>query len=147
MGFKLNVERRAAWELYVELNTRVTVQPLGPNDGLLREALTSLYSMFDVTRTVLKKAGPGVAQGQDSLGSFAMQILNDVLRPLLAEWHPALTHWESQKDAALSQLEHERAWPKAKKLRGELKRTQRTLSGYCTALAILAGVDPPKSRS
>ena len=30
-------ERRAAWELYVELATRVAVVPLGPGEGLLRE--------------------------------------------------------------------------------------------------------------
>jgi hypothetical protein len=39
-------ERRAAWSLYVELVTRIAVQPLEIDEGLLREALTSLYSLF-----------------------------------------------------------------------------------------------------
>jgi hypothetical protein len=34
-------EREAAWEMYVELVTRVTVVPLGADRGLVREALTS----------------------------------------------------------------------------------------------------------
>jgi len=36
----------AAWEMYVELVTRITVAPLAANEGLLREALTSMYSLF-----------------------------------------------------------------------------------------------------
>src|SRR6266536_2347761 len=36
-----DAERQAAWELYVELTTRIAVVPLGPNEGLLREALSS----------------------------------------------------------------------------------------------------------
>jgi hypothetical protein len=43
-------ERRAAWSLYVELVTRIAVQPLETNQGLLLEALNSLYSLFDTTR-------------------------------------------------------------------------------------------------
>jgi len=53
-------ERRAAWSLYVELVTRVAVQPLETDQGLLREALTSLYSLFGTTREILKDAGPDV---------------------------------------------------------------------------------------
>ncbi len=43
-----DTERRAAWELYVELVTRVATVPL--EYGLLREALTSLYSLFSSAR-------------------------------------------------------------------------------------------------
>ncbi len=43
-------ERLAAWEMYVELATRITVQPLTPDEGLIREALTSYYSLFATTR-------------------------------------------------------------------------------------------------
>ena len=36
---------RAAWSLYVELITRIAVQPLRQDEGLYREALNSLYSL------------------------------------------------------------------------------------------------------
>jgi hypothetical protein len=36
-------EVKAAWELYVELVTRISVVELKPGQGLLREALGSLY--------------------------------------------------------------------------------------------------------
>lgn len=42
-------QQEASWELYVELITRVSMQPLS-DDGLLREALSSLYSLFTETR-------------------------------------------------------------------------------------------------
>ena len=38
-------ERKAAWELYVELVTRIAVAGLHPNEGLLREALSEVLSI------------------------------------------------------------------------------------------------------
>src|SRR5690606_11840570 len=95
--FRASVERIAAWELYVELQTRVATQDLSESDGLLREALGSLHAIFSITRQILKAAGPGVAMGQESLGGYSMAILNRVLRPLLAKWHPALLDWEAER--------------------------------------------------
>jgi hypothetical protein len=50
-------EKDAAWELYVELITRISVVELKPDEGLLREAMASLYSLFATTRGILKKYG------------------------------------------------------------------------------------------
>ena len=44
------LQKNAAWEMYVELATRITTAKLNENDGLLREALTSLNSLFATTR-------------------------------------------------------------------------------------------------
>ena len=49
-------ERKAAWALYVELVTRITVESLQSDQGLLREALNSLYKMFEITRQILREA-------------------------------------------------------------------------------------------
>ncbi len=38
-------ERQAAWEMYVELATRITVQPLASGEGLIREAPTSYFDL------------------------------------------------------------------------------------------------------
>jgi hypothetical protein len=56
-----DAEQQAAWELYVELVTRIAVVPLHPGQGLLREALDSLYSLFPTTRDILRRHGPRVA--------------------------------------------------------------------------------------
>lgn len=69
-------ERQAAWEMYVELATRVTVVELPGDRGLVREALTSYYSLFATTREILRKYGPDVARpkrdSEISLGQLAV---------------------------------------------------------------------------
>jgi hypothetical protein len=49
------IQQMAAWELYVELATRIAVRPFGADEGLMREALSSLYSIFGTTRDVLRQ--------------------------------------------------------------------------------------------
>lgn len=55
-------EQNAAWELYIELMTRVSVAELSPHEGLLRESLSSLYGIFTTTRQILRTHGPTVAR-------------------------------------------------------------------------------------
>ncbi|MCP6758144.1 MAG: hypothetical protein NHB32_05065 [Fischerella sp. CENA71] len=133
-------ERRAAWSLYVELVTRIAVQPLDTNEGLMREALNSLYSLFGTTRAILKEAGPDVGASHDSVGGIAIAVLNYGLRPVLAKWHPLLQTWEAQRPPHLSPKEHERNWSEEPKLRVELELLRRDLEQYADALAIIAGV-------
>jgi hypothetical protein len=139
-------ERDAAWEMYVELITRVAVVELRPGEGLLSEALTSLYALFDITRGILRKYGPQVAkpkgEGQLSFGYLSVAVLNGVLRPLLAKWHPLLADYEAHRAADVSMLEHERAWAQAEELRNELRRARQALSDYADVLAEVAGVEP-----
>ena len=82
-------EMYAAWELYVELVTRVSVVEIKVEEGTLSEALNSLYSLFETTRGILKKYGPEVAhpleKNRISFGKLAVIILNYQLRPLLAK--------------------------------------------------------------
>jgi hypothetical protein len=133
-------ERKAAWSLYVELITRIAVQPLEIDTGLVREALTSLYSLFGVTRQVLKEAGPNVGASRDSVGGIAIAVLNKGLRPFLTKWHPLLQDWEAQCPPSLSLREHERNWTEEPKLRSELKALRSDLEQYANALAVIAGV-------
>ena len=137
-------ERDAAWEMYVELITRISVAELKPGEGLLREALSSLYTLFDTTRKILRKYGPSVAQpkGKDNLsfGYLAVAILNVVLRPVLAKWHPLLLDYESTKKSSVSALEHEREWDKYEELRQVLNDVRGVLIQYANLLAQVADV-------
>jgi hypothetical protein len=139
-----DVERAAAWELYVELITRISVVPLGPKQGLLREALSSLYSVFASTRDVLRRYGPDIAEpkpsGQYNFAFIAVTILNSGIRPLLARWHPELKDWEDRRPAGVSVTSHERAWPQAHALRAEIEQTRHILTDYAAALATACGV-------
>jgi hypothetical protein len=139
-----DIERAAAWELYVELITRVAVVPLDPAAGSLREALNSLHSIFATTRETLRKHGPGVAEakpsGQYNFAYLAVTILHSGLRPLLTRWHPALADWEAHRPADRSTGDHERAWPQAPTLRAELETTRQALFDYTAALATACGI-------
>jgi hypothetical protein len=143
LAFRIDVERRAAWTIYVELSTRIATRPLDPEHGLLREALSSLYGTFALVRETLKDAGPAVARGRMSLGGFSLRLLNEELAPFLAKWHPKLSDWEHQPHD-VGPAEHERNWTHASLLRQELEACRRIVVGYAESLAILAGLDEPE---
>jgi hypothetical protein len=137
-----DAERSAAWELYVEMVTRVTVVELGPHEGTLREALTSFYSLFDTTRGILRRYGPAVAPrrsaGQLSFGALAVTVLNGALRPVLARWHPLLTAYESTRPADVDPIAHEHRWERAAELRAELTQARAVLTDLAVILAEVA---------
>ncbi|MCH7662281.1 MAG: hypothetical protein IH859_00215 [Chloroflexi bacterium] len=134
-------QQYAAWELYVELTTRISVQSLAKEEGLVREALSSLYNLFNITRDILRRAGPSVAQGSDSLGPIAIDVLNLGLRPFTSKWHPELQIYESQRPENLSPKEHEDNWEMIGIAREELETLREELSIYADALAKIAGVN------
>ena len=47
----------AAWELYVEMMTRIVTQPLPTEAGDEETALDSVYSLFPATREILRRRG------------------------------------------------------------------------------------------
>lgn len=137
-------EINAAWELYIELITRISVAQLSPDEGLLREALSSLYTLFETTRNILRRYGPCVARpsgdGDISFGYLAVAILNTVLRPVLSKWHPLLLDYEHTKQGSLSSLKHEKQWDKYKELRQVLNDVRNILTEYADLLAQVAEV-------
>ena len=139
-----HAERAAAWEVYVELVTRVATVPLEPEEGLLREALSSLYSVFESTREVLRRHGPDLAEpkpdGQVNFAFLAVTILSRGIRPLLTRWHPLLADWEARRPPDVTPVAHERAWDRAPELRAELEVTRQALTRYAAALADACGV-------
>lgn len=140
-----DAQRQAAWEMYVELVTRISVQPLDPDEGLLREALSSLYTLFGETRRILRAAGPAVARPRSrqllTFGQIAVDVLNIALRPVLAKWHPLLIEHEASRGTR-SATEHERAWDKAGALRAELASLRAQLAAYADLLARACAVAP-----
>lgn len=134
-------ERKAAWSLYVELVTRITVQSLEADQGLLREALNSLHSMFAITRQILREAGSDVGISSASVGGIAIAVLNKGLRPFLSKWHPLLQTWEAQKPPTTSAKDHEKNWSLEPQMRQELLLLGKDLEQYATALAEIVGVE------
>lgn len=137
-------QRDAAWELYVELVTRIAVVELRRDEGSLREALSSLYSLFATTRDILRKYGPAVGRrsgGSDvSFGYIAITVLNYLLRPVLAKWHPLLLDYENNRDPSVSSIDHEDSWPKGDDLRQTLNNVRLEMIDYANLLANAADV-------
>jgi len=138
------IQKQAAWEMYVELATRITTAKLQKGEGLLREALSSLYSLFATTRGILKKHGPSIATplnpNDTTFGHLAIGILNKVLRPILSKWHPILLDWEQQKPLDRSVTEHESQWKFNDELRDELNQIRLQLIEYANVLGKVSGV-------
>ncbi|NEQ55521.1 MAG: hypothetical protein F6K11_36290 [Leptolyngbya sp. SIO3F4] len=135
--------RVAAWKLYVEMRTRIATQQLGEGQGLLREALTSLYKLFQITREILKEAGPDVGvSSQESVGEIGCILLNRGLRPFTEKWHPKLEVWEAKRLDNVSAKEHEDEWTDATQMRQELTELRQDLIIFADSLAKIAGVSP-----
>lgn len=134
-------QQLAAWKLYVEFVTRITVQALDDDKGLIREAFTSIYKMFDITRDVLKEGGPRIAHSKNSIGIVSIKMLNQGLRPFLTTWHPILKDYEDKRPAEVGALEHEMAWEHYTKVRAELKALQADLGVFVAGLATIASIE------
>jgi hypothetical protein len=134
-------QQRAAWSLFVELSTRISTVPLEDGEGILQEALTSLYNVFNITRQILREAGPEIAKGPNSLGAIAIDVLNKGLRPFLVKWHPLLKGYEEKKLPAVTTVDHERAWERAGDFRKELEQVRQQMVIYVDALARIAGIE------
>jgi hypothetical protein len=128
--------RVVAWKLFVEATTRVSLQPLGAEAGVLREAMTSLYLLFTNTRQTLAAAEPSIKAGDTpTVEHLAIAMLNKELRPFLATWHPRLRAWELEHPEA-----PEKDWPANAQCRQDLAGVQRNLIRYTASFGELSGV-------
>ena len=118
-------DREAAWELYVEMLTRIVTQPLSNWDGDEEKALESVYSLFPITREVLRRQGRGAI----SFTKIAVPVLNQVVRPFTAKWH---------KESLAGAFSNDE---KCGEFRKELAALQEELRKYNRMLAELANVE------
>ena len=80
----VEADQDAAWELHVELLTRIATQPLGNQVGDEQAALDSVVSLFGITREILRRHGRKTVE----FSKVAIPVLNQILRPFTAKWHP-----------------------------------------------------------
>ncbi len=118
-------EEQAAWELYVELITRITTQPLSVVEGDEETALESVAMLFPITRELLKAKG----RKAETFSKIAIVILNQKIRPFTAHWH-------KQKERGLLATNVGK-----REFRDALRQLQPILQGYAGLLATVAGVE------
>ncbi|MFJ3668539.1 hypothetical protein ACIPSE_19055 [Streptomyces sp. NPDC090106] len=137
-------ERMAAYDIQVELVTRVGVQELDSGTGSLREALTSLKSLLDFTRATLRAYGTSVtraAAGQPTVPGLCDALVNDVIGPFTTAWHPRLTAHEACRPGGTAPLDHEASWPEAAAMRTELTALREPLLHIEEQLSAISGAD------
>ena len=138
--FSINKQGRLiAWNLFIETITRISTQPLSPDEGYIKEALNSLYILFTTTRNLLKDSAPSkTSKNSDEMNveMFAVSMLNDVLRPFLSKWHPLLTQFEKDNPT-----KPEKEWEYNNLCRKELEKTRLIILNYAKGFGELAEVD------
>jgi hypothetical protein len=118
-------DKEAAWEMYIELLTRITTQSLAAEDGDEKAALDSIYSLFPITREIIKRKGRHCIE----FTKIAVVVLNQIVRPFTAKWH------KKSINGAFSD-------PKTnQEFRQELSALQQILVRYTQMLASMAEVE------
>ncbi len=120
-----NEDKAAAWELYIELLTRITTQPLSIEHGDEETALKSIHAIFPITREVIKNNGRHCQE----FTKIAIVVLNQRIRPFTAKWHNLSVNGAFSDEA------------KCKLFRKELHALQLELRLYTKMLANMAGVE------
>jgi len=118
-------DRDAAWELYIELLTRLTTQHLQPEHGDEKVALESIHALFSLTRDALKRHG----RHANEFAKIAIVVLNQLVRPFTAKWHKASLAGGFSKPE------------QSQEFRLELGKLQTQLRQYTKMLADMAGVE------
>ncbi len=120
-----DADRAAAWELYIELLTRVTTQYLAPEEGDEKTALDSVHAIFALTREILRRLGSGCGE----FAKLAIPVLNQIIRPFTAKWH-RLSLAGAFQDGS-----------RCREFRADLATLQPRLRNYTRALAGMAQVE------
>jgi len=118
-------DKIASWEMYIELLTRITTQPLPESNGDEATALASIHSLFATTRNILKEHG---RYGQE-FTKLAIIVLNQIIRPFTTKWH-SLSY-----QGVFDEFEQ------CNIFRDELQTLQVELQKYSRLLASIAGVE------
>ena len=118
-------DRDAAWELYIEMLTRIVTQPLPAESGDEKTALDSIHALFALTREILRRHGRGTIQ----FTKVAIPVLNQIVRPFTAKWH---------KQSLAGAFDDD---DKRQEFRRELASLQKELLNYNRMLAEIASVE------
>ncbi len=119
-----DADRIAAWELYIQVTTRFTVEAPA-NYKADMTALQNISELFFLTREVLTRNGPGCA----FLARIAIPMLNKNVRPFAVRWHKKIVGAaDSSEELPLE-------------FHAELFKVQSSLRSYVILLAHMVGLE------
>ncbi|MEW8403318.1 MAG: DUF2235 domain-containing protein [Candidatus Thiodiazotropha taylori] len=118
-----DADRALAWDIYVELQTRIAVQELADDEGDDTTALKSIAKLFSLSRESMRKHGVNCS----NTGSLVTAYLNQKVRNFTAKWHKVslAEKWKENPDI------------KHPEFREELKQLQPVLGTLAAALSDL----------
>ena len=73
-----DTDKDAAWELYIEMLTRIVTQPLPQDSGDEKTALDSVFALFPITREILRRKGRKTI----NFSKVAIPVLNQIVTSL-----------------------------------------------------------------
>jgi hypothetical protein len=150
-------DRTLAWEMQVELASRIATAPLPPGQGRLRDELNSLRRLLDEVPAALRRASPECSRprGDNQPTTAAMVIgIHERLLPFLRRYHASLQSWEMSAGDP-SSPEREQSWPDNGAFRRDLAELQRasaiwkasSRSAPVRSPSLPANYHPPRSDS
>lgn len=114
----LTDDRQCAWELLVQMSTRVAVTGKSSGDDdfageILVESLDSLYAFFREARSLLCRLPVGLLKPGEISGAIVVTAcLFDTIRPFLEQWQSDYRHWWAYEgDKAVPPRERQLAYP------------------------------------
>lgn len=135
-------DRRAAWQLYVQLKTRKATLPFDTQNDLLVEVLDSVYEVVDITRGLLT-AMPLPSTESIGVSDLMLRVLNDGLRPFLTRWQADFRRWwdlaiEDPADREERPQAIQRLYPRFEELVQDLIQMNQNLDEYARGLLAVA---------
>lgn len=118
-------DQDAAWDLYIEMLTRVVTQPLPTKSGDEQAALESVHSLFGATRHILHEHGRKTIR----FSKIAIPVLNQLVRPFTTKWH---------RESLAGAFDNP---DRCQEFRDELTRLLIDMRNYNRMLADIAGVE------
>ncbi|MFK8016853.1 MAG: DUF2235 domain-containing protein [Gammaproteobacteria bacterium] len=120
-----DADKALAWDLLVELQSRIAVQALQDDEGTDKAALESLVSLFGFARESMKRHGVNCS----NTSALLLAFLNHRIRPVTSKWHleSVKNNWADNQSKSNSEF------------RDELRSLQSDLALLVNALGQIAG--------
>ena len=124
-------DKALAWDIYVELVTRIATQKLEDGTGINGSAIDSIVNLFGHTREAMKKHGCR----SSNTATLIVGYLNTYIRPQTSKWHRDRQRWNSIENGEL-EIDDKK---EEQVFRTELKETQRRLTQLASCLEFVTG--------
>lgn len=85
-GIYTQADRNAAWELFIELDTRIITRALDNESGIDKATLNSLHELFQLHRSIAKQHGPNCK----NYYTLSSNYFESEIRPFTSKWHKIL---------------------------------------------------------